>query len=99
MISRSLAFAETTHPSTTRVESDLHADTCAFRDNCCVLHTYRNGINVTPFHQKLGLLPNVSEALIALAYDCPLQFVTFILLYDHSLFIPGMNVHLTTVSP
>jgi hypothetical protein len=41
-----------------------------------VLHTYRNDINGAPFHQNLGLVPNVSEALIDLAYDCPLQFVT-----------------------
>lgn len=31
---------------------------------------------------------------MAVAFDCPVTYMTFILLFDHSLIIPGMHVHL-----
>ena len=73
---------------------DSHADTCDFGNDCCVLYTYQSNIQVSGFHSSLETISNVVEALIAVAYDCPLTLHTYILLFDHSLFIPNMKTHL-----
>jgi Reverse transcriptase (RNA-dependent DNA polymerase) len=47
--------------------------------------------NVTPFKTDLGAVSNIPLSTIAVAYDDPLTFGTYILIFNESLQIPGLN--------
>ena len=78
-------------------ELDSHADTCAFGKHSLVLATYPHTFDVSGFHSSLPQLKNVKEATVAVAYDCPLRHQTYILRFDHVLYIPTLETNLLCV--
>lgn len=91
LMSMSLSFTE---PS---CHLDTHADTCAFGKHCRILHTYSDSVDVAGFHQSFKALRDVRIATVAVAYDCPLNHETFLLIFDHVLYIPSMESNLICV--
>ena len=77
-----------------RLELDSHADTSAFGGTCLVLQETGRTVNVEGFGEALGQLSDVPIVTVAVAYDCPVTFKTFILIFHESLYIPSMTTHL-----
>jgi len=73
-----------------RCKLDSHADTCAFGKHCHVIQTYSQS--------RLEFVSNVKLAHVAIAYDCPSTFTTYVLKFDHVLYIPTLQVNLLCVS-
>ena len=81
-------------PGTTRCELDSHADTSAFGNDCHIVRVHSNNVSVSGFHSDLPAIPKVSIVDLAVAYDCPYTFTTYILFFNQVLLIPGLNHHL-----
>lgn len=76
-------------------ELDTHADTCCFGRNCYIMSSDLNETaEVTPFADGLGKLSQVPIVTVAVAYDCPKTYQTFILIFNKSLYIKQLNHHL-----
>jgi hypothetical protein len=68
------------------VHLDSHADCCVFSEHGKVLNTdISRTVNLSPFKSHLGTID---------AYDDPLTFATYILIFPESLQVPGMNHHI-----
>ena len=80
-----------------RCELDSHANTCAFGKQCLVLATYTHSLDVSGFDPSLGSICNVKVAKVAIAYDCPLNLNTYILIFDQMLSIPSLDIHLLCI--
>ena len=78
------------------MELDSHADTCAFGKNCWLVNDTGQLVTVEGFNQQSMALDGVSIADVAVAYDCPTTFKTFILFFHQALYIPSMEVHLAS---
>ena len=83
--------------STPSCHLDTHADTCAFGKHCRVLSTYSESVNVSGFHKSMDSLKNIKIARVAVAYECPLSFQTYILIFDQVLYIPSLDTNLLCV--
>jgi hypothetical protein len=71
----------------TRNELDTHADTCCFNENCFVLSIDQSQTAmVTGFSPDLGSI-DVPIASIAVAYDDPITYTTYVLIF-HNLLSP-----------
>ena len=76
-----------------RLELDSHADTCAFGIGCLVVFDTGKLVSVGGFDQTLGSKQGAAIATIAVAYDCPITFQTYILFFHEALYIPTMETH------
>ncbi len=79
---------------TTRYEWDSHSDTCAFCKNTYIVEEVTQNVSVAGFHPNMNEIDNVKIVTAAVAYNCPITFVSFILMFPQSLYIPRMNHHL-----
>jgi len=87
-------YLEPSSPTHTRVELDSHADTCAFGPACLILQSSGDTVTVEPFSSSCNVVPDVEICSLAVAYDCPTLFHTYILIFHQVLYIPSMRVHL-----
>jgi hypothetical protein len=79
----------------TTCELDTHADTCCFGKHSYLLSQDLNNVaEVSPFLSNLGTLKRVPVATVAVAYDCPRTYQTYILIFHQSLYIEQMDVNL-----
>ena len=76
------------------MELDSHADTCTLGSVCLVLQETGRTVDVSGFTQGLGTKDDIKVVTGAVAYDCPLTHVTYILVFHEALYIPEMDVHL-----
>ena len=76
------------------MELDSHADTSAFGKDCKVINDTGQTVTVEGFHQASMALNEVKIATIAVAYDCPTTFRTYILFFFQCLYIPTLDFHL-----
>lgn len=83
-----------TQASETRCELDSHADTCAFGQNSYIISETSQAVSVAGFHPDMKEIRDVRVVTAAVAYDCPITFTTFILVFPQSLFFPRMQHNL-----
>ena len=77
-----------------RAELDSHADTTAVGDGCLILRDTGKTVNVGGFDKDIGTLTDIKVVTSALAYDCPTDSTTFVLIFHESLHVPNMEGHL-----
>ena len=81
-----------------RCELDTHADTCAFGTDCCyVMSTTSQKVNVNGFNRSLPSVPDVRIGCAVVAYDCPINHRTYVLLFEQALLVPNLDVNLLCV--
>ena len=73
---------------------DSHADTCCFGPNAKIVHYTGMSVNVNAFVSTVGSVKNVPIVTVAVAYDCPITFVTYILFFHQVLHFKDLNDHL-----
>jgi hypothetical protein len=72
-------------------ELDSHADTCCFGHDALLLYEdLSKHAQVTPFMPSLGTATNVPIALVAVAYDCPRTYSTYILIFHQVLYMQDL---------
>jgi hypothetical protein len=77
------------------VHLDSHADCCVFSEHSKILYSdVSRSVNLTPFKSDLGLVEGIPVSTIAIAYDDPISFSTYILIFHEALQIPGMDHHI-----
>ncbi|MGL5936683.1 MAG: hypothetical protein ACRCZI_13800, partial [Cetobacterium sp.] len=62
-----------------RTELDSHADTSACGESCFVVEDSGTYVTVGGFDKSLGSLHKVPICTLAIAYDCPKAFITYVL--------------------
>jgi hypothetical protein len=73
---------------------DSHADTCCFGDNCFVLSIDQSqSCQVSGFPSELGAV-DTPIASVAVAYDDPISFTTYILVFHQVLLVKGLEHNL-----
>ncbi len=77
-----------------RLELDSHADTCAFGKTCLVLGDTGRTVDVGGFEESIGSVMDVKIVHAAVAYDCPIVFRTYLLIFHEVLYFPDMEDHL-----
>jgi hypothetical protein len=87
------------HPDTSvqavKVHLDSHADCCVFADSAKVLSSdICRTVNLTLFKSDLGVVQGIYVSTIAIAYDDPKSFATYIIIFHESLQVPGMAHHI-----
>ena len=80
-----------------RTEMDSHADTCAFGGQAYMVQDAGDHVNVDGFVATIGSVKKVPICTMAVAYDCPFTFNTYILFFPQPLYIKGMTTNL--ISP
>jgi hypothetical protein len=76
-------------------ELHSHADTCCFGKGAYILSIDQGSCaEVTGFSTQLGSVKSVPIVSAAVAYDCPVTFQTYILVFHQSLYIEDFNSHL-----
>ena len=76
------------------MELDSHADTCAFGGDCLVVQDTGTQVTVEPFAASLGSMTKVPVVTVAVAYDDPTTFNTFVLFFHQVLHVPSLTTHL-----
>ncbi len=76
------------------MELDTHADTSAFGSNCFVVQETGKTVSVGGFDTTLGEIAEAAVATVAVAYDCPATFTTYILFFHQALYIASITTHL-----
>jgi hypothetical protein len=77
------------------VHLDSHADCCVFSEHGKVLYSdLSRTVNLSPFKSDLGTVDGLPVSTIAIAYDYPTTFTTYILTFHEVLQIPGMAHHI-----
>jgi hypothetical protein len=77
------------------VHLDSHADCCVFSEHSKVLYSdLSRTVNLSPFKSDLGTVDGLPVSTIAIAYDDPTNFTTYILTFHEVLQIPGMAHHI-----
>ncbi len=75
-----------------RLELDSHADTCAFGPGVRVIN---EGATLEVHGYDASSTTNkATVATVAVAYDCPTTFNTYVLFFHEALYIPNMDSHL-----
>ena len=74
-----------------RAELDSHANMIVMGNCCFVFESTGKTCDVKPFMAGLGTARNIPIVDTAIAYDCPYEKKTFILLFRNALYIPEMN--------
>ena len=62
--------------------------------NAIILYETDMTVNVTPFSNDFGMLPEVLVVHVAVAYDCPITGQTYILIINNALYIAEMEQNL-----
>jgi hypothetical protein len=62
-----------------RTEVDSHADTCAFGSYAYMVQDTGAHVNVDGFVSSIGTVNHVAICTMAMAYDCPTNYQTYIL--------------------
>ena len=75
-------------------ELDSHANMVVLGKNCFVFEWSGQLCSVHPFSDSLGAVKNVPIVDAAIAYDCPYQLETYILLIRNSLYLPTLKNNL-----
>jgi hypothetical protein len=76
-------------------ELDTHEDTCCFGKGAYIMSTdHHSCAKVSGFSVKLGKVISVPIVTATVAYDCPISFQTYILIFHQSLYIEKLNSHL-----
>jgi hypothetical protein len=78
----------------TRTELDSHANMCVFGRDSFIFEWSGKKCTVNPFAESVGQAKDVPICDIAVAYDCPLSFKTYILIARNALYIPDMEHNL-----
>jgi hypothetical protein len=80
---------------TARAELDSHADTCSFgKKNAYIVQDTGQTISVTGFISSLGTVKRVPIVTVAIAYDDPATYQTYILFFHQSLYFEKLDKHL-----
>jgi hypothetical protein len=77
-----------------RTELDSHADTSACVDSCFVVEDSGTYVTIDGFDASRGSLHKVPICTLAIAYDCPKAFITYVLFLHQTLHIKGMTTNL-----
>lgn len=80
--------------SQSRTELDSHADSPVVGKNAIILYKTDMTVNVTPFSDDFGMMPEVPVVHAAVAYDCPRTGATTILIINNALYIAEMEHNL-----
>lgn len=75
-------------------ELDLHANMVVLGKNCFVFEYSGRSCSVHPFTDSLGTVKDVPIVDAAIAYDCPYQHETYILLVRNAFYLPMMQNNL-----
>jgi len=83
-------------PTIYRAELDSNCDTCTFGKGDYTVNDTGRIVSVDPFLESLGLLlvQKVRIITVAVAYDDPTTYRTYILLFPEALYIPSFKQHL-----
>jgi hypothetical protein len=74
---------------------DAHADTCCFGRGARILQVESSMVaEVSGFSRSLGKVKEVPIASVAVAFDCPDTYQTFILIFHQILYIKELNSNL-----
>jgi hypothetical protein len=77
-----------------RTELDSHADTSACGESSLMVEDSGTYVTVGGFDKSLGSLHKVPICTLAIAYDRPKAFITYVLFLHQSLYIKGMTTNL-----
>ncbi len=75
-------------------ELDSHANMVVLGRNSFVFEWSGKHCNVKPFDSSLGMVNNIPIVDAAIAYDCPYDHRTYILIVRNALYMPGMENNL-----
>ena len=90
----STAIGLDTSTADPRTELDSHANMVVLGSHAFVFEKTGRTCNVKPFSTELGIASNVPIVDAAIAYDCPYNFKTYILIARNALHIPSMDHNL-----
>jgi hypothetical protein len=77
------------------VRLDSHADCCVFSEHSRILYSeISRTVNLSPFKSDLGVVEGLPVSTVAIAYDDPATFITYILIFNEVLQIPGLAHHI-----
>ena len=82
------------HRQLATAQLDSHADTCCFGPNARITHSTGYCVNVNAFVSTVGTVKDVPIVSVAVAYDCPVTFVTYVLFFHQVLFFDDLVDHL-----
>ena len=77
-----------------RTELDSHANMVVVGNDCTVFDDTGLTCTVNAFTKSAGKLEKVPIVDAVVAYDCPLQAKTFLLLMRNALHVPEININL-----
>ena len=83
--------ASSTYASTSRTELDYHDDSPVVGKNAMILYKTEMTVNVTPFSNDFGIVPEVPVVHAAVAYYCPITGNSTILIINNALYIRYME--------
>jgi len=93
-LSRNVSFASSHPVPMVRTELDSHANMFVMGRHCTVLND--TGLKASVNAYSPGIEPKTIPIVdAAIAYDCPFQNKTFILVASNALYVPDMDVNLT----
>ena len=77
------------------METDSHADTCALsKDLCVVMQDTGRTVTVVGSGDAVHRVKGIPIVTAAVAYDCPIQHQTHMLMFHETLLIPHTKTHL-----
>ena len=77
------------------MELDSHADTCALaQEHCALLQDTGKVVTVEGFGNAVQRVKDIPIVTAAVAYDCPITYSTFLLVFHEALLVPRMKSHL-----
>lgn len=77
-----------------RTELDSHANVVVAGNNCTILQNSGRTTQVSPFTPEYDDLTEVPIVDVAIAYDCPYQSTTHILVCHNALYVPALSNNL-----
>jgi hypothetical protein len=77
------------------VHLDSHADCCVFSEHATILYSdISRTVSLTPFKTGLGIGQDLPVSTVAIAYDDPKNFYTYVLIFHEALVVHGMAHHI-----
>ena len=83
-----------TSASTSRTELDYHVQSPVVGKKAMILYKTEMTVNVTPFSDDFGMMPEVPVFHAAVAYDCPITGNLTIPIINNALYIRDMEHNL-----
>jgi hypothetical protein len=81
--------------SPTSCDLDTHADTCCFGKDAFIVNIdHHSCTEATGFSASLGSVKSLPIVTAAVAYDCPITYLTYILIFHQIVYIDELNSHL-----